>query len=237
MSIGLMDRLAEAFFPSRCLACEVFCEAPGAAFCETCEIGLWQTRRPWCERCGRPLEGRPEDYRVCLGCAEDPPPFDRLMAAYFYGGPLADAVISFKHRGHAEYGGRLGKMMVAALASELPAVDLVVPVPLYPKRARQRGYNQAAILAEVAARAVRAQSREVLRRVIDTGSQRGRSRQERFEELSGAFEIGRKSDVAGRTILLVDDVVTTGATMRQCATTLRSRDARRIIALSLALVQ
>jgi ComF family protein len=159
-----------------------------------------------------------------------------LLAAFFYGGPLADAIIAFKHSGHAEYGKRLGQLMVNALKSELPEVDLVVPVPLHRKRARQRGYNQAAMLAKVVARAVGAPAREALYRAIDTGSQRGRTREERIAQLAGAFAVRRAGDVAEKRILLVDDVVTTGATMRGSAGALSRAGARHICALALALV-
>jgi ComF family protein len=236
MSKLVVRRLEEALFPSRCLGCGDLCQEPLGAFCQVCGIGIWPTRRPWCEKCGRPLEGRVEDRRICLGCAAAPPAFHSLLAAFFYGGPLGDAIIAFKHSGHAEYGKRLGLIMVAALKSELPEVDLVVPVPLHRKRARQRGYNQAAILAKVVGLAVDTPAREVMYRVVDTGSQRGRNREERFAQLAGAFAVRRVGDVADKRILLVDDVVTTGATMQGCAVALSRAGARRICALSLALV-
>ncbi len=227
-------RMHEALFPSRCLACRDLCRDPGAPFCEVCELGIWPTQRPWCERCGRPMHGRPEDQRVCLGCAAEPPPFDRLRAAFFYGGPLADAIIAYKHGGHAEYGARLGRMMVGSVAAELGKVDHVVPVPLHPRRARRRGFNQAVILAREVSSAVDAPVRQLLRRVRDTGSQKGRTREERFAELAGAFDARvSRTDVGGR-ILLVDDVVTTGATIRGCAAALQRAGISEISALLLA---
>ncbi len=229
-----MLRLEEAFFPSRCMGCGVLCRDPGVAFCWVCAQGLWPLQRPWCGQCGRPLEGRPEDPRLCLGCVARPPPYDRLQSAFFYGGPLADAIIAFKHGGHAEYGARLGQMLLNAGEVRLPTVDLVVPVPLHPRRARQRGYNQARLLAKVVARAANVPLREMLRRVRDTGSQKGRTREERFAELAGSFRATGSRRVEGRRILLVDDVVTTGATVQNCAAALRSAGASEISVVSLA---
>lgn len=232
----IVARLEEALFPSRCLACREFLPDSGGSFCELCEPALWPIARPWCEQCGRPLEGRCEDPRICLGCAAARPTFDRLQSTFYYGGPLADAIIAFKHGGRAEYGSRLGKLMLSAGEVEIPVVDLVVPVPLHPRRARRRGYNQARLLAGAAARAADAPLRDVLRRERDTGSQRGRTRAERFAELAGAFRVAAPKRVADRRIWLVDDVVTTGATVQSCAAALRSAGASEISVLSLARV-
>ena len=180
------------------------------------------------------MEGRPGDPRLCLGCVAEPPHYDRLLSAFFYGGPLADAIIAFKHGGHAEIGGRLGQIMMAALADELPPAAVVVPVPLHPRRARQRGFNQARLLAVAVSRGTKTPLREELRRVRDTGSQRGRLRPQRFAQLTGAFAVTRPQRVAGQRVLLVDDVIATSATVQSCAAALRTAGAAEITVVALA---
>ncbi len=230
------DALAGALFPLRCMACGGFAGESRDGFCAPCQTGLWPASRPWCKRCSRPLHGALEDVRICGACAVGDLPYRRLLAAYHYGGPMADAIVRFKHGNHPEYGRRLGQMMATALTEELPEADILVPVPLHVRRSFVRGYNQAELLALELARGMSAPMVRGLVRVQDTGSQKDRSRQERLAALSGAFRVRRSKTIAGLRVALVDDVVTTGATVVECARTLRQAGVREVCVVVLARV-
>lgn len=191
---------------------------------------------PRCAGCGRVGE------QLCAACqnhmraaaplCSEAPPLSGVYAAGLFDGPWRSAIHALKYEGQ--------RTLAPTLAAYLPApppdarLDLIVPVPLYPGRERWRGYNQAALLADaLGARLGLAVSAEALVRARDTRSQVGLSAQQRRENVSGAFTAARGL-VAGRRVLLVDDVVTTGATMAACAEALRLAGAEAVWAVSLA---
>ncbi len=236
MGKGVLTTVVESLFPRRCMACNAFTGDRCDGFCAECQAGLWPWARPWCETCSRPLYGGAGTARTCGECAGRQLPYRRLLAAFHYGGPMADAIVRFKHGNHPEFGRRLGKMMVSVLVDELPEADVLVPVPLHPARAFLRGYNQAELLAQELGRSMATPVVRGLVRVANTGSQRDRSRQERLAALSGAFRVPKPKTIAGLRVVLVDDVVTTGATSVECAKTLRQAGVREVCVVSLARV-
>ena len=159
-------------------------------------------------------------------------PFAEARSPYAYGGALADALRLLKFSARTDLGAPLGRLLapsVADCAARLEA-PLVVPVPLSRRRLAQRGYNQAALIALAAARGVRT---ELLFRVRDTPSQIGLSAAQRREALRGAFAAAPRA-FAGRDVIVIDDVMTTGATLAACADALHQGGARRIVALTVA---
>lgn len=207
--------LLELCFPARCAACGRRV-SEGAALCDLC---------------GESLEPAPP------GCAGG-------RAPYLYGGQLAVALGRFKFDGHPEVAAPLGALLAPALAEalhEVGAAALVVPVPLHPRRLRRREFNQALLLLR-AARATlrRAGARDVpapdpgaLRRVRDTRPQIELGASERQANVADAFRADPRR-VAGRVVLLVDDVLTTGATAASCVRALRAAGAVRVEVLTLA---
>jgi ComF family protein len=167
-------------------------------------------------------------------CRALPPPFARASAACQYGGELATAVSRLKYGGAAHVAEPLGRLLRGTLAEVQGGVDLVVPVPLHARRHRRRGYNQAALLAASAARGTGLEvAFRALARVRDTPAQTGLGRLERLANVRGAFE-ARPRAVAGRCVLLVDDVMTTGATATACAEVLLEAGAAEVRVLALA---
>jgi ComF family protein len=217
--------LLELVYPPRCAACRE--PVRTEPFCPVC-AGAVDPVPPGCARCGAP---GPDP--VCGACLAAPPAFDALQAGGLFGGPLADAIHALK------YGGRpaLARPLGAWLASRtgLPVEALVISVPLGRARRISRGYDQAALLADAVARASGARRRRLrgaLRRVRETPPQVGRTRAERAQNVAGAFEA--TAAVAGRDVVLVDDVVTTGATADAAARALRRAGARSVRVLALA---
>jgi ComF family protein len=217
--------LLELVYPPRCAACgEPVSAEP---FCEVCGEALLPVPAG-CARCGQP---GPED--PCGACRASPPPFDAVRAGGLFGGPLADAIHAFKYGSRPALSRPLGAWLAARVP--LPPSAAIVSVPLGRARRIDRGYDQAALLADALARSAGGGVRRLrgaLRRVRETPPQVGQSRSDRARNVAGAFVAG--PSVAGRDVLLVDDVVTTGATAAAAAGALRAAGARSVIVVALA---
>jgi ComF family protein len=215
--------LLELVYPPRCAACrEPLREEP---FCPLCADALLPVPAG-CARCGQPGA----DDR-CAACRAEPPAFEAVRAGGLFGGPLADAIHALKYQDRPALARPLGAWLAARVS--LPEGAAVVSVPLGRARRVSRGYDQAALLADALAHAAgRRRLRGVLRRVRETPPQVGRSRVERAANVAGAFSAA--ASVAGRDLVLVDDVVTTGATAAAAAGALRAAGARSVVVVALA---
>ncbi len=231
---GLLDVL----YPPRCVVCRAW-TSPGECFCAQCRAGVIPVPKPWCKHCGGPaiLDDEP-----CVHCAgERYPAFMWSTAAGLYQGTLRHAIHAFKYRRYLQLSKPLAGLMAEALDnSDCPLLerdvdgvvtpfDMIVPAPLHPSRERYRGFNQAELLARELGAALGVPVRtDVLRRVRATSTQTALSRTERAENVVGVFEAIGPVAVEGQSILLVDDVLTTGATMRDASRVLQNSGARRI---------
>ncbi len=208
--------------PSRCIACErPRRDAGGGGVCAACWNALPRASES-CPRCALPgASGE------CADCRRDPPPVERAAAAGVYAGPLARIVVAYKFRGFDTLAAPAARAIAAALAREgLPAPDALVPVPSTRRRNRERGYDPALLLARSLARFARRPVRRLVKRVRETAPQSRLSAAERRFNLEGAF--AARPGAAGRHLLLVDDVATTGATAFASARALREAGAARV---------
>ena len=161
---------------------------------------------------------------LCGDCQTDPPPFARARAAVVYDGPVTQAITGFKFGRHMAFLPVMQHWLQRPRCLELvEAADLLVPVPLHPRRMRHRGFNQALLLAQAFPEAPVA--REALVRTRHTVPQVGLNPKERRENVKGAFAVPRPGEGKGKNVLLVDDLYTTGATVRECARVLRKAGA------------
>ena len=224
-------------FPAPCLSCGE--PAPptktSVGLCEDCTARLLEWPHDACGRCGRLLEAAhlPEGY-LCGTCRQSPPVYDRLLCRFSYESPLEEVIVGLKFRRLDYLGPRLGNGMARHFHLELSDIDAVTAVPMHWLRYLQRGYNPAWILAAPLARALgKPLVRMLVRRTLNS-PQRTLKRDARRNNLRRAFQARRPRDIQGRHILLVDDVMTTGATLDAAATCLRQSGARAITALTLA---
>lgn len=215
--------------PSQCRVCHAW---PSLAVCEAC-VNLFAQPQQRCHRCALPL---PAGMRQCGACLKNPPPLDQCLAAVAYGYPWSRLIHDFKF--HAEPG--LARTFATLLRAApwveplLDAADLVLPMPLSQERLKQRGYNQALLLARLLnARKTRA---DLLLRIKDTPAQHTLKRSLRLTLLQDAFAVEplHISALQGRHLLLVDDVMTTGASLHAAARTLLAAGASRVSAVVIA---
>lgn len=224
-------------YPKKCGACGMAVDEQADRLCWDCRANVRAISGPMCDVCGDPVEGRFSRRFVCRHCREAPPSFDVARSAILYDGAGAEVVQAFKYRGALWLEELLVDWLEACLetwlAGERP--DYVVPVPLHPRRWRERGFNQAVLLA--AGLAWRRGWRccpAVLKRIKPTLTQTRLTAPERLSNVAGAFRAAPVAELNGRTVLLVDDVMTTGATVSACAHALKAAGVSRVVVVTAA---
>ena len=227
----------DLLLPPRCAGCGTIVEAQGS-FCPSCWAGLPFITAPMCAACGLPFASAAEDGALCGACLARPPRFE-ARAALAYEGPAREVVLRLKHADRPHLAVDMVGHLRRAAGDWLDGDALLVPVPLHRWRLWRRGYNQAAELAKVLGKATGTPVRvDALRRVRATRSSQGLNPRQRRRNVAGAFRVAdrARAAVAGRCIILVDDVLTTGATADACARALKRAGAASVRLLTLARV-
>lgn len=227
----------DSLLPPQCLHCGAGVDRPGN-LCARCWPGVTFIGPPLCAACGLPFGFEPGSLdALCGPCSRELPAFERARAAIAYDGTGRDLVLGFKLSDRTYAAPALAQWMAQAGGELIADSDLVVPVPLHRRQLFRRRYNQAALLAHAIAKlSGRPVAPDLLVRVRRTERQSSLSAARRAENVRGAFAArrGREAWVAGKAVLLVDDVLTTGATAAACARALRRAGASRVFVLTLA---
>lgn len=237
----------DSVFPPRCAACSTLLASDNRAFpslfCEPCETALPQLRAPLCACCGTPDNWEHPSHR-CADCRAHPPAFEALRSLYDFRGGVREAIHALKYRGQTALAAPLAQRLATLFDdAPVPRACLLVAVPLHPWRRWRRGFNQSEVIAQQLARVLRVRSNStsicaprVLRRVRWTAPQVELDEEQRAANVSGAFAADATAlrALPRLPIVLVDDVTTTGATLDECARTLRAAGATQIFAVTFA---
>jgi ComF family protein len=234
----ILRGLLDTALPPRCILSGEIVALPG-----TLSPGAWQSLRfispPCCQTCGYPFDFAIENTTLCAACLADPPPFASARSVLVYDDASRDLILKFKHADQLQAVPTLVPMLARAGAQGLDQAEVIIPVPLHRWRFLKRRYNQAALLAWGVSRSVRKPCiPDALLRIRPTPSQGHKRARDRAENVRKAFAVNPRHQgaLAGQSVMLVDDVYTTGATLRECAATLIKAGAREVHILTVARV-
>lgn len=214
----------DIFIPPRCMGCNQL----GATWCDECQHTLLAPSGPSCPNCGLP-----RFHHTCLACSSGLGSLS-VRAIASYAPPLKDALVRFKYRPDMAFADILADWLLRKMTTLEWEPDLLIPVPLNKVRLQQRGYNQVELITSALARYTTIpQKRSILTRVRDTRSQVGLNPKDRFANLEQAFK-AKPAALRGQKVLLVDDLLTTGATIISCTQALAEAGARYVFALAIA---
>jgi len=239
------DAIVSVFFPANCRICEQFLTRAGRVpICGECLASFVPVAGKVCAICGRPMQATTkvdEGLPLCPVCREKPGQqgrtyaFDRARSYAAYDGALVRAILLLKFERMEPLGAWFAERLVEVVESEGLGADVVVPVPLHRERERERGYNQADLIAKPLAKRLKLPHRAVLLvRTRPRPDKHVLSLEERWESVRGAFATRPGSQVDNLRVLLVDDVMTTGATLDACARALLDAGAKSVIGLTVA---
>ena len=241
---GSLDWLIDWLYPPRCRGCgEIFQGPDSDYFCPLCWKKIELVARPMCSLCGLPFPHASGDDHICGLCLARPPHFTRAWAWACYPReeaeehPLRQAVQKFKYGRKVSLGKPFGRLMARGCVEFLRDcdADVILPVPLHPRRLRWRGFNQALLLGRQLSRAYGIPADPfMLLRVKETPPQTQLNEEERRRNVRGAFALAADRSAEGKNILLVDDVYTSGATVNECSRALRRAGASNVYVLTLA---
>ena len=219
-------RLLEALLPPACPFCGQTLQTEDSLFCSTCRVDIRPLPPGRCNCCALPFQGLSDSPHLCGRCSVKPPAFQKVFAVGLYEGTLRQAIHKFKFSDRIGLDVALARLLNQGIAED-EHFDLIVPVPLSRKGLRQRGYNQSLLLARQVGRFRKTPVAErLLAKVRETEPQHALSAREREKNLHGAFAL--RGTVADKRVLLVDDVMTTGATLEACSLVLVGGGAREV---------
>ncbi len=225
-------------FPSFCQVCGRFLEGRGEKIvCSQCWERIILPPRGRCARCGRFYEQEKAEH-LCLDCQQHPPYFNLHRSAFPYEGVLREIILLFKFRGYSYLAKPLAGMAIRRLKEEASlweGLELLLPIPLHPRRTKQRGYNQAQLLAKIIGRELSLEDdSRVLQKVVNVPPQSSLAEKARRENVRNSFKVRSPDKVKDKVIGLVDDIYTTGATLNECSRMLSQAGAKEVRALTIA---
>jgi ComF family protein len=249
--MGIWDlpvALLDLIFPPICVVCgtdlknegdQQSMQWAGQGMCRECIEGIPWLRPPYCPMCAKPISSAVVPSHPCSECLLEPPPFESARALMIYREEIFPIIHRMKYGARPSLARFFGEVMLREFERVLGdmEVDGIIPIPLHPRRLRQRGFNQAALMAKRIGRRLGIQVEErAFARTRWTEPQVGLSRARREVNVRGAFKVRQPEKIQDRQWLLVDDVYTTGSTLREAARTLKKAGAATVQVLTLARV-
>lgn len=231
----LQEQLLGLLYPKRCPVCHDVAAPKGELVCQKCRKKLPYIQEPCCKKCGKEIQREEQEY--CYDCQKTEHIFTEGRAAFTYDKVMQESVAAFKYKGRQEYADFYGQELARLYGEQIKRwqAEVLVPVPIHKSRYRERGYNQAALLARQVARYTGLPVEEnLLLRVRKTAAQKALSTKERTKNLQDAFQLA-KNVVQYKRIILVDDIYTTGSTADACAKTLKEGAAEQVYLLCLCI--
>jgi ComF family protein len=220
------DAIVDIIFPRRCPLCQEIVIPKDKKACYTCVSKLQPIEEPCCKQCGKPIVEQEQEY--CFDCVRQKHHYERGFAIYVYEGKIKKSLLDFKFQGKQEYAEFYVEQLIRYTGDKLHklSLDLILPVPLHPRKQRVRGFNQAELLAQGLAEYLKIPvCCKLLQRTKYTVPQKKLDDKERLHNLEKAFAVNLEGTIypeglQGKKILLVDDIYTTGSTIEACTKTL-----------------
>lgn len=234
----IWETFLDFIFPPKCLICNLLFDARNPyRLCPLCLSDISYTEPPSCDLCGMPFKSKVSSDHLCGECLTTKRYFKKTRSLGLYQGTLLKAIHLLKYNARIHLASSLGNMLADSVSElfDLELMDLLIPVPLHPRRLRERGFNQALLLARSLEKRLNVPlNPKVLRRIRYTEHQVNLSRSARKKNVRGVFAVSDPSLVKGKNILLVDDVYTTGATVNECGRILLKSGANEVYVLTVA---
>ncbi len=232
---GVAENFLNLVYPKLCVICgDALDPKDGLRLCRRCVDEIRPNPKPWCARCGRPVE---RVGKICVECRRRHHNFKRNYSAYLYDGVMKKSIHQFKYRGKIYLSKLFAKLLIAFLRENtyiIEEIDGIVPVPLSKRRLKEREYNQSDLLARPIAEEFSLPVLGALDKIRSTRPQSELGKEARANNIRGAFRARDRNAARGKTILLLDDVFTTGSTIDECSRTLLDAGAKGVFSLTLA---
>ncbi len=224
----------DLLFPPSCPSCKQVMERSPQQLCATCYAKLQRIKNPYCSRCGKRLQGGEENH-LCGDCLQSHWLFEKARSFFLYEKTIAHLIHDLKYSGDLSVLSALSWLSLQSeLLYDLDEADYILPVPLHTSRLRKRGFNQSLLLAKgIFAKKKERIKFDLLSRIVDTIPQTGLTGKQRRKNLKNAFMVTKPDKIAGKNILLVDDVFTTGSTVQECTKALKQAGCNRVEVVTL----
>lgn len=236
----VFECLEESIFPAHCPCCDKIAEGK-YGICDTCLKTLGLVKKPYCMKCGKHIEN--EDEELCKACMEHPRSYEFGFPLLSYDSVSAPIMYDIKYNNKRDYVKVFAKMIQTKWGKKIKSLDIdcIMPIPVHSYRLRQRGYNQAEVLAKNLSvyLGIRMETK-ILLRCKNTKAQKELGPKERLENLKEAFVCDKAADVSGmgiKNVLLVDDIYTTGSTIEACTLALKGLGVKKVYYTSICIVE